>query len=166
MEEWAVIDGFPDYEISSYGRVYSHKRHIMLKPYPDEWGYLRVCLRNKIRHQESIHRLVAKAFIPNPFNKPEINHIDGDRLNNAVDNLEWCTRSENEQHAFRTGLNNRSSYDAGKPKMPVRIIETGEIFESINECARKIGVTRASVLACIHGRWRTCKGYHIEILNY
>lgn len=59
---------------------------------------------NKVRKSYLVHRLVALAFIPNPENKLEVNHIDGDKLNNNVDNLEWCTSSENTRHAFRIGL--------------------------------------------------------------
>lgn len=139
MEKWKPIRDAPDYDVSSNGEIYSHKRNIVMKVQTDGWGYLRVSLLNNgHKITKSVHRLVADAFIKNPLNKPEINHIDGNKLNNRIDNLEWVTRSENEIHAFKTKLNDRSSYDAGKHKKKVTISETGETFESITECSKKI----------------------------
>ena len=134
-----------------------------MKAYLDTWGYPKITLLNNGKKiQKNIHRLVAEAFIPNPLNKPEVNHIDGDKTNNMVDNLEWVTRSENEQHAFRTRLNDRRSYYAGKPRVEVLVIETGEIFESINECARQLGCDHSAVIRCLQGVTKTCKGYHLQ----
>jgi len=107
------------YEVSNLGRVKSLKRSVTdsmgrIKSFDESFklptlastGYLIVSLRDKSkRKSDSIHRLVALAFIPNPENKPEVNHINGDKKDNRVDNLEWVTRSENFLHAYRTGLN-------------------------------------------------------------
>lgn len=163
-EKWVFIKGFIDYEISSYGRVYSCKREIILTPYLNGWGYETVdLLRNGERYRRRVHRLVAEAFVENIFNKPEVNHIDGNKTNNRADNLEWVTNQENVRHAFDTGLNVRSSYDAGKPKRKVLVVETGQIYESINECARQLKCNHSTVIACLKGKQTTCKGYH---LNY
>lgn len=81
-----------------------------------------------------------------------------------INNLEWVTRSENERHAFDTGLNVRKSYDAGKPKIKVMITETGEVFESINECARQLNCTHTLVIRHLQGKVNTCKGYHLTYL--
>ena len=162
MEEWRDIVGYPNYSISSYGRVYSHKRNIILVPFYDNWGYPRVTLNNEYGPcTKSIHKLVANAFIPNIHNKPEINHIDGDKDNNRYDNLEWVTRSENELHAFRTGLNRRDLYEAGRPKRKVMITETGQTFDSIHSCANELRCTDSNVVACLTGRTKTCKGYTV-----
>lgn len=90
------------------GRSHAEQFHLgkYLQPAVDDAGYNRVCLRKngtpKVVH---LHRLVAAAYIPNPNNKPCINHIDGNPNNNHISNLEWCTHAENMQHAYNTGLN-------------------------------------------------------------
>lgn len=99
------------YQVSNCGRVKSLPRNgtikeeRMLKPRVSKNGYLYVHLRNgNISKYVKIHRLVAEAFIPNPDNKPQVNHINGNKLDNTVDNLEWVTASENTMHAFKLGL--------------------------------------------------------------
>lgn len=105
VEEWKTIDINPNYEVSNFGRVRNKKGHIM-KLQVGTHGYFQVNLdfdgKNKTK---KVHRLVATAFIPNPYNKPQINHIDGNKQNNHISNLEWCTGSENVKHAFNIGLN-------------------------------------------------------------
>ena len=91
------------YKIDDLGRVYSEFK--IITPYDNGHGYLAVKLwKNGECKQHYIHRLVAETFIPNPNNYPEINHIDGDKRNNAVSNLEWCNRKMNVQHSYDTGL--------------------------------------------------------------
>lgn len=106
-EEWRPIEGYDDYQVSNYGRVKSCKRNkeIILRPAIVQKGYLVVvlCKCGKMKTFR-VHRLAAEAFILNENGKPEINHIDGHRLNNFIGNLEWCTRAENQQHAFNTNL--------------------------------------------------------------
>ena len=91
------------YEVSNLGRVSNYRK--VMRPFINNSGYEVVDLRvNGTRTKKLVHRLVAQAFIPNPNNKCEVNHIDGNKLNNSVDNLEWVTSSENKQHAINSGL--------------------------------------------------------------
>lgn len=111
VEVWKEIIDLP-YEISNLGNVrrsdkypYKCKNKKYVKPYINNKGYLCINLYKKSKvYKFQIHRLIAIYFIPNPNNLNEINHIDGNPLNNSIDNLEWCTHSENIKHAWRTGL--------------------------------------------------------------
>lgn len=114
-EIWKDIQDYEGrYQVSNLGRVKSIERldsigrHVsekILKPTLEEWGYYCVILykESKKRYYQ-IHRLVAQAFIPNHQNKPQVNHIDGNKINNHVENLEWVTGSENVQHAYNNNL--------------------------------------------------------------
>lgn len=115
MEEWLDIKGYEGlYKISSSGKVKSYhpfgnhqkigKEHYIAPTFTSTGYYKVELMKNHIRRSFKIHRLVAIAFIPNPLNKPYVNHLDGNKLNNHVSNLEWCTQKENITHAYETGL--------------------------------------------------------------
>jgi hypothetical protein len=104
-EIWITIKNFDKYQISNLGRIKSLYYNKIMKQGKDPHGYLHVSLyKDKKSYTKNIHIIVARTFIPNPLNLPEINHIDGNKLNCAVTNLEYCTKSANEKHAHRTGL--------------------------------------------------------------
>ena len=109
-EIWKIIDEFPSYMISNLGRVKSlnyngTKEEKILKQTRQKKGYLKVGLyKDKKYYSRQVHRLVAIAFIPNLNNAPQVNHIDGNKTNNAVYNLEWCNNQYNQTHAINNGL--------------------------------------------------------------
>lgn len=120
---------------------------------------------------ERVHRLVASAFVPNPDNKSDVNHIDGNKLNNHYTNLEWVTKSENMRHAYDTGLatihptygmRGHKNPNAGRKHVKVLLVETGVIYDSVSECARAIGGNDAHIHDCMNGKQRTHRGYHFE----
>lgn len=157
-EEWRQIKDFPNYIVSNLGRVKNIKTNKILKATPDKDGYLLVGLGHG--NTRKVHRLIATSFIPNPYNKPEVNHKNGDKTDNEVANLEWVTHSENQKHAFANGLH--------KPiTKPIRIIETGEVFDSMKECADAIGSHKSNISAYISNKpsMKSVKGFHLELYD-
>lgn len=109
-ENWKQIPGFKDYFVSNLGRVKRNNKQI-IKPEKTNRGYYRITLcNNNSTTRKSIHRLVAISFIKNPANKPHVNHINGIKKDNRSENLEWVTQSENQIHAFKTGLQKSKKY--------------------------------------------------------
>lgn len=145
--------------VSNDGKVYHKKR--LLKTFISKEGYERVkfSVKSKI-HRELIHRLVAEAFIPNPENKPVVNHIDGNKQNNCVENLEWCTTGENLHHAFLTGLRNCEGVNNPMTKLSQdEVDEIRRTYVKGKHCefnsrglAKKYGVCPGVILNIIHGR--------------
>lgn len=182
---WRFIEGFEDsYQVSKDGRVRSIDRYIMVR---GGWkyfqgtertleetadGYLQVTLYqgNKRAKTIVVHRLVATAFISNPENKPTVNHIDGNKKNNCVDNLEWATYAEQQEHVTRIGLRNKPYWSLEqngpvggdwneKRSIRVRCIETGEEYESFSDAARSLG-TGASEIKMSVDNHKSVKGMH------
>ena len=171
MEEWKEIQDFPGYYVSNKGRVRSDKckgrvkinpedDETILKAIPTGRGYLAVGISNKTtkRKRFAIHKLVAKAFIPNPENKPVVNHIDGNKENNCVENLEWCTQRENIIHSIYV-LGNTGTLRHGNPKT-VKCIDTGEIFSSAKEAAAKYDIPVKTLYRCLTGKSKSCRNMH------
>ncbi len=152
MEIWRDIKGFEGlYQVSNLGRVKSlsnnKSRKEKIRSFKtDADGYLRVDLwKNGLSITKQVQSLVAEAFIPNPENKPEVHHIDGDTQNNQVSNLMWVTREEHR------------AIDRAKK---VLCVETGKVYESIIEAARHIGACPSSITLACSGKQKTAKGYH------
>lgn len=172
MEQWKKIEEFNyEYEISSYGRIrsvenvivrgngwkYTRKSKI-LKP-SGSGGYLRgaVCVNKKMIPYK-IHRLVALAFIPNNENKKEVNHIDGNKLNNHVENLEWCTRQENIEHCILNKLQKPfKGEEIGNSKLlEFQVIEIRNKFKprvySRTKLAKEYNVSEATIKDILYKR--------------
>lgn len=103
---WKDVEGFESfYEVSDTGLLRRKSTQRILKPYVNKNGYCYVTLsKNAVQKSYRLHKLIAVAFVPNPDNKAEVNHIDGNKENNNSINLEWSVRSENELHAYALGL--------------------------------------------------------------
>ena len=156
MEEvWKPIEGFDGYGISNFGRVKGTRK--MLNPSGGTTGYKHVTLfKNGARHTKLVHRLVAEAFIPNPNNYPNVNHLDENRGNNVVDNLEWCSQKENINYGTRT---KRMVATKSKPVIAILPDGTEEYYASAKEADRILGychVKDAIVGNCVRKgrRWR------------
>lgn len=159
METWRDIPGFDgDYQISSLGRLKSFKKEAVgrvLSVKNSKGWYLTVNLicRKEERHTHRIHRLVAQAFVPNPENKPEVNHKDTDKQNNRADNLEWVTRLENAHHAIKNnpnilkGMNRYNKFT--RPKKVQQLTLEGKVlaeYPNATAAAEATGVCGRNIL--------------------
>lgn len=146
----------PVRQLQSNG-VYHVYKMKLLKKQLNNWGYYCVnyIVDGKVVRR-CVHRLVAEAFIINTDNKPQVNHIDGDKTNNIVSNLEWVTQKENTVHAFTV---------LGKKVKRVKCVDTGEIFPSIKIAARMAGVCTATLSEHLYGGSKTCRGKRYVICS-
>lgn len=145
------------YTIDIFGNVYKSDGKELVQ-HKNKFGYMNVMLRKDGKQkQHKVHRLIAQAFIPNPQNKEQVNHIDGDKSHNTVWNLEWCTCKENIKHAYDSGLVNHG--------IPVKVVETGITYKNITECAKDISGDIKNIYSCLMGKRKTCNGYHFEEVN-
>lgn len=150
-EEWRDVVGYEGlYEVSNFGRVKSLQRDVakILKSNPGIGGYLRVVLcKNEVKKNRFVHVLVAQAFIPNPEGKKQVNHRDGNKKNNHVDNLEWTTPAENIAHAFELGLrksgckHHMAKFTADQVREIRRDCVPGDPERGFKAFARKFNVT-------------------------
>lgn len=160
MEEiWKDIKGFEGlYQVSNMGRVKSlnyNRKNIqkILNPYLNKCGYYQVTFsENNHRTLHRVNRLVAQAFISNDDNKTQVNHIDEDKKNNIVSNLEWVTPKENINHGSRT---ERMAITQGKKI----ICSNGQSFNSISECSRQLNIDVSSISQVLHGSRNAAGGY-------
>lgn len=170
MEQWTQIKDYEEFEVSNFGRI--RKGEKIYKPINNGYNYLGVGLRkNGVKKRYYIHRLVASAFIENPENKAEVNHIDGNRLNNNLSNLEWVTRSENHFHRYKvlnqkgvnfgkTGEKNWNSKLVGMFDQKNNLISK---FPGVMEASRILNINESSIRFAIYKNGN-CKGYKWKYL--
>ena len=169
------IREFPNHEVSSDGRVFN-KDGVEMKQQINRHGYSMVNLSyNGHKRNISVHRLVAEAFIPNPDGKRTVNHIDCDKQNNDVSNLEWCSHGENQKHAYDHGL--RCSYLTQEDRLngarihkensrrSVLVEETGAVYPGLSECASALGCDKGAISKCCNGLANQHHGLHFRFVD-
>lgn len=183
-EEWREILGFENmYQVSNQGRIFSLRNNKILKPKKTRTGYYRVSLSAKgIRKDYLVHRLVANAFIPNPEKKLTVNHINENKHDNCIENLEWATQSEQNIHGTRIARVIASTDYKGrninyelvaakhdyhqinrKQMKPVLQYDKHGIFiarhDGVAAASRSIGINAGHICCCLKGRRNSCGGY-------
>lgn len=189
-EDWRYVPGFEGiYLISNRGRIQSLPRNFSdtigrqwkvkgraLRTKTDKNGYVKITLcKNLTLITKTVHRLVALAFIPNPLNLKEVNHIDGDKSNNCNYNLEWSSRSGNIKHAFDKGLKKPSQpysitplikHSSSKPIY--QLDKDGGIIKewtSAFRCAKELNIIGTNITACLKGKQTHVKGYRFKYVE-
>lgn len=157
IEVWKIIEEFPNYSVSNLGNVKNRKTGLILKPQDNGRGYLQLKLGPGQKYKR-IHQLVIDAFLGGLPEGLEPNHKDGNKRNNTPENFEFLTHKNNVIHAYATGL---------KKTRKIRIIETGEEFQSIAECARFINGSVQPIYHILHntGRAHRHRGYSFEYVD-
>ena len=171
--EWKEVAGYEGlYEVSNTGKVRTighftrgHRippRELKVKTHKSQ-RYARARLyKDGISKDLAVHRLVAAAFVQNPHNKPQVNHIDGDRTNNNASNLEWCTQAENNRHAIDNGLQNPYIAIEATKKPVLQIDLEGNIvkkWDSLTDAARTLRLQVSNISHCCSGRIKTTGGF-------
>jgi len=158
---YAEIPKHPRYEISKSGVIRNKNNKHIKSQYVSSTGYYMVSFSYSGKtNPHRVHRLIAQTYIDNPQRKPEINHIDGVKLNNDISNLEWCTHKENMHHAFKTGLANNTGEKNGQSKLKeCQVLEIKELLKdgilSQYKIADLFGVSRSCILGIKLGRlWK------------
>lgn len=190
---WKVIENYPRYEISDFGEVRVTKNNKLLKKSVDARGYYKVTLVNDYeRKTVFVHRLVAMAFVSNPNNLSQVNHIDEDKQNNNSDNLEWCdvtyncnygTRNQrisdahknktfSAEHMQKLSESQRGEknsmygrrYEDSPRARAIICVETQQEYLTCKEASEKTGISRTSLCNCLQGRSKTAGGFHWEYI--
>lgn len=178
-KQWRDIPGYDGkFQVSNIGEIRNKKTLLSRKSYLNKNGYCVVGFYDKKKAcavQHRVHRLVAEAFIPNPENKRTVNHIDGNKQNNRVENLEWATHKENLNHAHKTGLiiisekqrkaasknimKNRLNAKLERKCFLIDVMGHKMEFPSIKAAAHYVEGVSSAIVLCCQGKKKTYKGY-------
>ena len=165
QEEWRTVvyngETYDDYEVSNMGKIRSLNYRHTGKPKElvlnkDTHGYLQIALwKNGTYKTRKVHTLVAWTWIPNPENKPTVNHINEDKTDNRVENLEWSTMKEQNEHGTRTE----------RTRKKVKCIETDITYDSVTQAEQETGVWGTRITRCCRHKCKTAGGYHWKYVN-
>lgn len=167
-EIWKDIKDYPNYMISNWGNVKSLNyrntgEEKILKQIKNSKGYLQVGLykNGKVKHYK-VHRLVAEHFIPNPNNLPQIDHINTDRTDNRVENLQWCTSKENNNNPLTIDKMKKNTHFVKLSKPIIQFSKDGEFIRKWNsamDVQRELGIYQTNISKCCKGKYKTVGGY-------
>ena len=166
MEIFKDIKGYENYQVSNLGNVKSlgndkTRKEKILKPNKLKNNYLQVVLcKEGKRKYHLIHRLVAEAFIPNHNNLPQLNHLDEDKTNNTISNLEWCTAKYNNNYGTRNKRVAESNINNPKRSKQVLCLETGVVYPSTHQVERQLGFAQGYISNACNGKLKTAYGFH------
>lgn len=146
-----------EYNITEDGHVFNKATGYELTQHTDVYGYKVVKMNGKMK---KVHRLVALQYIPNPENKPTVNHIDGNKANNTIANLEWATQAEQQLHAISIGARKDCTN-----RVQVAQFKDGKlcnVYKSLKDAERQTGIGWTGISACIRGKRKSAGGYQWE----
>lgn len=173
MEIWKDIEGYECYQISNYGNVKNKQTQKLLKGDINNCGYKRVTLYIPHRKRFFIHQLVAYHFVDGYANDLIVNHKDGNKQNNCYTNLEWCTRSQNDKHAFQHKLRDIqgcAKIQQEKSQRNIKCInkdtlECEYIFNNLDECAKYFNLNREYIRHCCKGMYNLKGKYKLQYIE-
>jgi len=177
-ETWKDVIGYEGiYMASSIGRIKKNSRigcfgnliqeHFRRPVINGRYTFINLN-KHGVKKQYLLHRIIAMSFIPNPINKPEVNHIDGNKLNNNIENLEWCTSSENQKHAYKTGLQigtwigktgKMHPVSKGVVKLSFDGVEIDR-YDSVRDAANSINIDESYISRCCKNKNKTARGFY------
>jgi len=168
--EYVTIKNYPNYEINKLGLIRNKKNNKILKPFINSCYYrVNLYLSKTEKKLCQLHRILAEVFIENPENKKEVNHIDGNKLNNSLDNLEWVTRVENALHSYKYGLQkSKKGKNNDKHKKVIQFdLNNKEIkvWDCVMDIERELGLSSGGISNSCLGKSKTSYGFKWKYIN-
>ena len=163
--KWKQIEGYDKYSVSDTGLIMNTKKGKLLKPKNTYDGYYEVRLYSKTHDKHiRVHRLVALAFIPNPDGLETVDHINGDKKDNRVENLRWLSSRDNLKHFWEEQATEKQKEKMAHRK-PIKCLENGVVYKSIAQAAEQLGLNRASLVGALSKKRNSLLGYHFELVK-